>query len=649
MATETPQKNNGKKKKIAIIIAAVLLLILILMLSLYFGGVFDNKKPQSKKERTIIIYGIVTDVDGTTEELKTPVKTIKTEYGKTVTLSAEYPDTLTAEDYDFDGYYADNQLTGDKIIGEYKVEFKDSLTLYANYKKIYKVTLSFDANDGNGSYQDMTVTPTDDVYAFTQEEKSALFAAFSREDYMLGGFSLASDGAGSWTVAFANKQTAATLYAIWKEPLSVLSFDLNLPDGEESSQTVAGMKVYEGTTFMFENLPSAQHTTNYVFTGWNTESDGSGTTYEAGEDFTTENASNTLYGVWSDWEKTITYNYTIFGRKGNEVKTDLLKTSTKNYSETETLDETPAYPSDMLLEDYEFDGYYTDDTFETKIEDNSFTVKSDRTIYAKFIRNEVILKYDMNGHGSYAASYFSDDAILSSESSSYDFSTNPKVFGIQLHEITWYYDSISLDKDDEVGHLDGYDFSPYVNQEVTVYLVWKQYIFEYDRYNTSTVAGYSDYGEGLKLANLTVSEREGKGTTGIYKIGDSAFIYDSYLENLTVEKISSIGQRAFLNCYNLKFATIDVNSIGYQAFTYCTSLTTVVLSKRVNQIDAWAFNDCTSLEAVYYEGTSDDWGNVTIGKNNDSLTDATIYFYSEDPPQGDGNYWHYDGGVPTVW
>ena len=70
-----------------------------------------------------------------------------------------------------------------------------------------------------------------------------------------------------------------------------------------------------------------------------------------------------------------------------------------------------------------------------------------------------------------------------------------------------------------------------------------------------------------------------------------------------------------------------------------------------------AFNSCTNLSSVYYTGTPEEWSAITIGDYNDSLTSATVYFYSETEPTlnvdgtgYDGNYWHYDkNGEPAIW
>ena len=84
--------------------------------------------------------------------------------------------------------------------------------------------------------------------------------------------------------------------------------------------------------------------------------------------------------------------------------------------------------------------------------------------------------------------------------------------------------------------------------------------------------------------------------TGYTGPGGAVLIPDT-LTGLTV---TSIGDGAFNNCYNLSSITIphSVTSIGSDAFDYCTSLAGVTISASVTNIGAQAFGDCSSLTAI---------------------------------------------------
>ncbi len=113
-----------------------------------------------------------------------------------------------------------------------------------------------------------------------------------------------------------------------------------------------------------------------------------------------------------------------------------------------------------------------------------------------------------------------------------------------------------------------------------------------------------------------------------------------------------INQYAFHNCSNLISIVIEnsVISIGNFAFHNCSSLTSVILGNSVISIGDTAFYGCSHLNLIYYLGTHDDWNNISIGANNDNLTNATKYYYSEKVPTNTTyNYWHYVDGIPTNW
>lgn len=75
---------------------------------------------------------------------------------------------------------------------------------------------------------------------------------------------------------------------------------------------------------------------------------------------------------------------------------------------------------------------------------------------------------------------------------------------------------------------------------------------------------------------------------------------------------------------------------------------TVVLPYSVVLICDYAFNSCNELTATYYEGTLEEWNQISIGTGNTYLTN-NVYYYSESEPTEPGNYWHYVSGIPTVW
>ena len=92
--------------------------------------------------------------------------------------------------------------------------------------------------------------------------------------------------------------------------------------------------------------------------------------------------------------------------------------------------------------------------------------------------------------------------------------------------------------------------------------------------------------------------------------------------------VTSIGRYAFRYCTSLTCITIPdgVTSIGKYAFYSCTSLTSIVIPESMASIGMYAFRGCTSLSDVYYAGSEDDWGRISISYYNTCLTSATIHY-----------------------
>jgi hypothetical protein len=135
-------------------------------------------------------------------------------------------------------------------------------------------------------------------------------------------------------------------------------------------------------------------------------------------------------------------------------------------------------------------------------------------------------------------------------------------------------------------------------------------------------------------------------------IGSYSFYYCSSLTSVVIpSSVTIIGEYAFYGCGGLTIITIpnSVTSIGKLAFYGCGNLESVTIPDSVISIGDRAFNYCDNLEDVYYGGTSAEWQNISISSDNSYLTSATRYYYSEEEPMVDGNWWHYVDGEVVVW
>ena len=136
----------------------------------------------------------------------------------------------------------------------------------------------------------------------------------------------------------------------------------------------------------------------------------------------------------------------------------------------------------------------------------------------------------------------------------------------------------------------------------------------------------------------------------VIEIGEYAFYWCIGLKSVTIpDSVINIAQGAFYICRGLTSVTIGNGNIGRNAFWDCSELTSVTIGSSVTSIGNGAFSGCSGLTSVYYEGTDIGWANIDIDWNNGYFTSATRYYYSEEEPTYDGNYWHYVDGVVTVW
>ena len=115
---------------------------------------------------------------------------------------------------------------------------------------------------------------------------------------------------------------------------------------------------------------------------------------------------------------------------------------------------------------------------------------------------------------------------------------------------------------------------------------------------------------------------------------------------------TAIPIEAFYSCLSLK--TIDIPNgvtvIEESAFEKCSSLLTVVIPASVEAIAHSAFNDCDALKTIFYKGTPEQFDAIEIDNENEAIAEAKVYFYSEEQPTEEGDFWHYDkNGNPVIW
>lgn len=157
---------------------------------------------------------------------------------------------------------------------------------------------------------------------------------------------------------------------------------------------------------------------------------------------------------------------------------------------------------------------------------------------------------------------------------------------------------------------------------------------------------------------------------GLQTIGSSAFRDCESITSVTMpDSITDLGHWAFVGCSDLESVRLSnnithisafgwceslksivipegVTSIGSQAFNVCTSLETITLPTTLTQIGYYAFEHCSNLSDVYYNGSKTMWDQIDIGEKNDDLLNATIHYAIEEPDD-DSNLTVVDTGNVT--
>ena len=116
------------------------------------------------------------------------------------------------------------------------------------------------------------------------------------------------------------------------------------------------------------------------------------------------------------------------------------------------------------------------------------------------------------------------------------------------------------------------------------------------------------------------------------------------------EQITKIEKFSFFRVLGMIQVVVpkNVEIIGDSAFYGDTALVIVELPASIKYIGSEAFQQ-THLKRIYYRGNENDWKNVKIADANGVFNKATVYYYREDKPTDEGNYWHYDGEKGVMW
>lgn len=116
---------------------------------------------------------------------------------------------------------------------------------------------------------------------------------------------------------------------------------------------------------------------------------------------------------------------------------------------------------------------------------------------------------------------------------------------------------------------------------------------------------------------------------GITTIGMDAFENETKLIGVFMpESLTNIYSEGFDSCTNLKEVVLSntITAIQSYAFKGCNELESIYIPESVTAINYNAFEGCTALADVYYSGTQTKWNSISVGANNESLTNADVTY-----------------------
>lgn len=244
--------------------------------------------------------------------------------GSTAITVAGNTGTLVKSGYTFHGWYSNTTGTGGTSYSSgSSLTISSNTTVYAHWIVAGAKTVTFDKNDSSGT--------TGSQSASTATALSSSSAVRTRTGYTFAGWNTLANGNGTNYAEGASYDFSAdiTLYAKWTADTYSITYDANSSTSGSvpSNQT----KTYDVNLTLQTNTGTLART-GYTFAGWNTQANGSGTSYSSGASYTT-NANLTLYAKWTINTYTVTYDGN--GETSGSVPVD--GSSPYNYNSTVTV------------------------------------------------------------------------------------------------------------------------------------------------------------------------------------------------------------------------------------------------------------------------------------------------------------------------
>ena len=160
--------------------------------------------------------------------------------------------------------------------------------------------------------------------------------------------------------------------------------------------------------------------------------------------------------------------------------------------------------------------------------------------------------------------------------------------------------------------------------------------------------GYAAFGDCYNITEILIPNT-------VSTIGEWAFGECDGLSFVVLpDQVATIGECAFYSCDNLKNVVLPngITQINEWVFGHCVNLSEISIPDSVIRICSLAFYNCTSLTDINYGGTSNQWSEMVIGEENESLNYAVVHINSSTRTGSLGNagelMWIYSDGSDSV-
>ncbi|NNJ44219.1 MAG: S8 family serine peptidase, partial [Akkermansiaceae bacterium] len=251
----------------------------------------------------------------------------------------------------------------------------------------YSVTYNGNGSDGGAVPVDANEYDTDDPVTVLGNT-----ASLTKTGYTFDDWNTAADGSGTDYAAddtFSMASSNVTLYAQWAAvPTYTVAYHAN---GATSGTKPSDQTKTQGVDLTLASNSGGLVQSGYTFAGWNTESNGTGTSYTEGGTYSA-NVADTLYAQWTVNTYTVAYH-------GN---TNTGGSAPSDQSKTHGVDLTISAVGTLTKTGHSFSGWNTaaDGGGDSYASEGTYSANAATTLYAQWSPDTYTVTFNANGGGS---------------------------------------------------------------------------------------------------------------------------------------------------------------------------------------------------------------------------------------------------------